>query len=266
METPHFLTTYASVQLYISFTTLYNMSDTTDTKAVGVLNVKRRTWKAEPEAEASTQNDRPDDAVAAGEAAPEPEVILPSHGGDDVGARRAGEGDVLVPGSARAYLRGRDKQVNLEKRVNTRRVVTAPGDVNQTSAFTSGVTGAVLRDSISYLNHINGKKYNQALGYSMRTERSSAADVKSRLAAVRAKAAAAGSKASVGTDDRAARIAAKLAEFDKATVQAAEAKKQQAAGKKRARAEAAAAEEDGVAAEMPGDMAAILGFTSFGKK
>ena len=36
----------------------------------------------------------------------------------------------------------------------------------------------ILRDSASYLDHINGKYHNRALGMSMRVERSTADDVR----------------------------------------------------------------------------------------
>ena len=39
----------------------------------------------------------------------------------------------------------------------------------------------ILRDSASYLDHINGKYHNRALGMSMRVEKSTVDDVRTRL-------------------------------------------------------------------------------------
>ena len=45
-------------------------------------------------------------------------------------------------------------------------------------------TGVVLRDSSSYLDHINGKKQQKALGLSMRVERSTAGERPPRVFAL----------------------------------------------------------------------------------
>lgn len=47
------------------------------------------------------------------------------------------------------------------------------------------VCDCVLKDSLAYLDHINGKWHNRALGMSMRVEKSSVEQVRSRLDALK---------------------------------------------------------------------------------
>jgi U4/U6.U5 tri-snRNP component SNU23 len=46
------------------------------------------------------------------------------------------------------------------------------------------VCDCYLKDSLTYLDHINGRKHQRALGYSMRTEKSTKQEVSSRLKAM----------------------------------------------------------------------------------
>ncbi len=46
------------------------------------------------------------------------------------------------------------------------------------AGYYCSVCDCILRDSASYLDHINGKYHNRALGMSMRVERSTADDVR----------------------------------------------------------------------------------------
>ena len=46
------------------------------------------------------------------------------------------------------------------------------------AGYYCSVCDCILRDSASYLDHINGKYHNRALGMSMRVERSTADQVK----------------------------------------------------------------------------------------
>ena len=46
-----------------------------------------------------------------------------------------------------------------------------------------------LRDSVNYLDHINGKKHAKKMGFSMRVERSSVGDVKDRFKSLKRKSA-----------------------------------------------------------------------------
>ena len=54
-------------------------------------------------------------------------------------------------------------------------------DTGEGLGFKCKETGVILRDSMSYLDHINGKKQQRALGMSMRVERSTVDQVKARF-------------------------------------------------------------------------------------
>ena len=59
----------------------------------------------------------------------------------------------------------RDYKKELEARVGTKTIVNL--DTGEGLGFRCKETGVILRDSIAYLDHINGKKQQKALGMSM---------------------------------------------------------------------------------------------------
>ncbi len=96
-------------------------------------------------------------------------------------------------GSERAYLRARTQLVDTDSKVGKIEIVK-PGAA--AGAGESGPTGpgywcetckCLLKDSSSYLDHINGKKHQRALGFSMRVERVGLDAVKERIAALKQK-------------------------------------------------------------------------------
>lgn len=67
-------------------------------------------------------------------------------------------------------------------------VVTISSIGQQQGGYWCEVCKCLLKDSIAYLDHINGKKHQRALGFSMRVERSSVSSVKGRLDTLKAAA------------------------------------------------------------------------------
>jgi U4/U6.U5 tri-snRNP component SNU23 len=96
-------------------------------------------------------------------------------------------------GSDRAFLQSRSHLVDTDSKVGKIEIVrpgAAAGDGN------SGPTGpgywcevckCLLKDSSSYLDHINGKRHQKNLGFSMRVERVGLDAVKARIAALKQK-------------------------------------------------------------------------------
>jgi hypothetical protein len=70
----------------------------------------------------------------------------------------------------------RDYKKELEARVGTKTLVNL--DTGEGLGFKCKESGVILKDSMAYLDHINGKKQQKALGMSMVVERSSVEQVK----------------------------------------------------------------------------------------
>ncbi|CAM9658409.1 unnamed protein product, partial [Choristocarpus tenellus] len=84
-------------------------------------------------------------------------------------------------GSQRAYLKTRVQKVDLFSRLGKTQVVTAASTPSQQGGWWCETCKCNLKDSINYLDHINGKKHQRTLGYSMRVERSTVSQVKDRF-------------------------------------------------------------------------------------
>jgi len=74
---------------------------------------------------------------------------------------------------------GNDLQI--DKMVGRTMVVTSNTALAQQGGFYCSVCDCVVKDSISWLDHINGKKHNRALGMNMRAERATLEQVQERL-------------------------------------------------------------------------------------
>jgi U4/U6.U5 tri-snRNP component SNU23 len=182
-----------------------------------VANVTRRTWdadayekKARARQEAaegassiSTTGGRKKRDLTNDHDDPEPASSGPSKPEEDekeefVPAER---GAVGPDGSDRAYLKARKARVDLDSKVGTSEIISAEAaattrlygeDADPSKGAGDGVvkTGVgwhckvcdcFLKDSHTYLDHINGRKHQRKLGYSMRVERSSKDQLLSKL-------------------------------------------------------------------------------------
>ncbi len=105
--------------------------------------------------------------------------------------------------SKRAFLRARREKVDLESKLGTSEIInpetaalsstiddSTSSGVSITDGVTKGVGGVgwhckvcdcFLKDSLTYLDHINGRKHQRALGYSMRIAKSTTQEVVSKL-------------------------------------------------------------------------------------
>ncbi|KAL9685352.1 hypothetical protein QQ045_022801 [Rhodiola kirilowii] len=81
----------------------------------------------------------------------------------------------------RKPLKHRDFEVNLESRLGKTQVVTPVAPLSQQAGYYCSVCECVVKDSANYLDHINGKKHQRALGMSMRVERASLEQVQERF-------------------------------------------------------------------------------------
>ncbi|KAJ3669296.1 hypothetical protein LUZ60_011246 [Juncus effusus] len=122
---------------------------------VGVDNTFRRKFNKEEILEKARQRDEKDDG---------------KHKSKDKG-----------PPVQRQPLKHRDYEVDLESRLGKTQVITPIAPLSQQAGYYCSVCECVVKDSANYLDHINGKKHQRALGMSMRVERSSLSQVQQRF-------------------------------------------------------------------------------------
>eukprot|EP00501_MAST-03F_sp_TOSAG23-6_P000560 GSMAST32.ASY1.ANO1.581.1 assembled CDS len=129
----------------------------------GALNVQRRTWDKEEyakkakERESSKKSGSNSIFVAAAEGLPKP------------------------AGSTRAYLQPRKHAVDVEKNLNKSLLVNANTPIMKGGGFWCPVCECLLHDSHFWLCHINGRRHQRKLGFTMRTERSTVESVRERF-------------------------------------------------------------------------------------
>ncbi|ERN14255.1 zinc finger matrin-type protein 2 [Amborella trichopoda] len=149
----------------------------------------------------------------------------------------------------RKPLKHRDYEVDLVSRLGKTQVVTPIAPLSQQAGYYCGVCECVVKDSANYLDHINGKKHQRALGMSMRVERASLQQVQDRFEILK-KRKVAGSFTEQDLDDR---ILKQQEEEEERRRQRRERKKEKKKEK---------AVEDDVE-EGDTDMAAMMGFGGF---
>ncbi|KAJ3114514.1 zinc finger, matrin-type 2 [Nowakowskiella sp. JEL0407] len=77
------------------------------------------------------------------------------------------------------FMQAREDQVDLESNLNKSVLVNLAS--GKQPGFYCEVCDCVLKDSVNYLDHLNGQQHHLKLGVTMRTVRSSVSDVKARL-------------------------------------------------------------------------------------
>jgi len=88
----------------------------------------------------------------------------------------------------RGSIKARDYKLNLDSRRGKSQIVGAVGGLSQQPGYYCSVCDCVLKDNLAYLDHINGKGHNRALGLNNnKVEKSSASAVKDRMAELKRK-------------------------------------------------------------------------------
>jgi U4/U6.U5 tri-snRNP component SNU23 len=167
------------------------MSHLSKTKQVA--NVERRTWDVEAyEQKALARQQPPRDSGHNEEAV---NGKIPDAATKEE-FQAAPKGAVGPEGSQRAFLQARKRKITeIDNRVGTSvslSVEEATGSKKEAIKLSDGVksTGVgfhctvcdcFLKDSMTYLDHINGRKHQRKLGFTMRVERSTESDVLNKL-------------------------------------------------------------------------------------
>jgi U4/U6.U5 tri-snRNP component SNU23 len=179
-----------------------------------VTNVTRRTWDTETyekRAQARQQELEQQNSVASSsskktDGAAAAAAAIPLAGDEKEEFRPAAAGSIGPEGSKRAFLKARSGKVSdIDSRIGTTEMVSAEAaartkalddssassmDKSQGAVVKTGigwhckVCDCFLKDSHTYLDHINGRKHQSKLGYSMRVERSTKQDLAAKLSAL----------------------------------------------------------------------------------
>ncbi|KAK3739598.1 hypothetical protein QZH41_011213 [Actinostola sp. cb2023] len=148
----------------------------------------------------------------------------------------------------RKLLKKRDYEVDLESNLGKSVVITKNSTMSQSGGYYCNVCDCIVKDSINFLDHINGKKHQRNLGMSMRVERSSLDQVKKRFETNKRKREEEKQKSDYDLDER---IAILKEEEEQRKQQRKDFKKEK---KLKVQQEA----------EIDPEMAAMMGFSGFG--
>jgi U4/U6.U5 tri-snRNP component SNU23 len=194
--------------------------------------------------------------------------------------QRASQDAVGPEGSDRAFLKSRRGKVDIDTKVGTTELVSAEAAATSSTAAEDGIGSGVvktgigwhckvcdcfLKDSLTYLDHINGRKHQRKLGFSMRVERTSKDSLLNKLSQL--------TKRKEVEEKRATEVdpadGPNYDEIVKAKDGEAQQRKEERAEKRRERKQRLVEkdegeEDDDESPQIDPGMAAMMGFSGFG--
>ncbi|GBC05309.1 hypothetical protein RclHR1_06170013 [Rhizophagus clarus] len=157
--------------------------------------------------------------------------------------------------SAREFLKARTEKIVLDANLNKVQVVQSTSIASKQPGFYCKLCDCVVKDSVNYLDHINGKKHQRNLGVSMKVERSTLEQVKNKLTSLKKKE----ETSQEYNLDAQVELLQKQEEEEKKRR-----KERKKAKKKGESSKNAVKEEDNPEGEVDPEMAAMMGITGFG--
>mmetsp|Transcript_44930 Transcript_44930/g.70421 ORF Transcript_44930/g.70421 Transcript_44930/m.70421 type:complete len:217 (+) Transcript_44930:158-808(+) len=210
---------------------------------VGTLQVQRRTWDVDEyqkKAEDRRAQEDADEAAA------------------DAASKKTFSGTIVQRDHLDVSRSRKGNQVDINALVGKTQVVTGNTPIQQSGGFYCTVCQCLVKDSISWLDHVNGKKHNRALGMNMRVERSSVEQVQKRFKTVKPS----DRHAAKPVDSERSALEELDAKIDALREEEERAKEAKRDAKKAKRDEAEAAKKEGLADGFE----EMMGFGGFGNK
>ena len=149
-------------------------------------------------------------------------------------------------------------RVDYGARVGKKEVVSLVGDRSKQGGFYCAVCDILMKDSLAYADHLNGKMHLRLLGMSQRVERSTVGSVKGKLAALKRQREA---KSTTDPEKEYEQKIARLMEEDEERKRK---RKEAKLEKKKKEREEREREEEENKQDVDEDLMAAMGFSGFG--
>uniref|UniRef100_A0A1I7RWI2 Matrin-type domain-containing protein n=2 Tax=Bursaphelenchus xylophilus TaxID=6326 RepID=A0A1I7RWI2_BURXY len=206
-------------------------------KAAESLN-HRRTWdKTEYEIKANERAQRDKEQAEALKKGKKVKVLLP---------------DGSKPPPPKKLLEARKEKVDLESVVGKQQVINKTSTTENTGGFYCDICDCIMKDSVNYLDHINGKNHQRNLGFTMKVKRSTVDDIRERLNMKKHERMSEKRKAEQNTEEDLKEEEAKLADLKR--------QRKEQKGKKKARMD----EEEGEEPPVDDELMKMMGISGFG--
>merc|ERR1740130_1962355 len=92
---------------------------------------------------------------------------------------------IPLPASQRTFLQMRKQNMDLDKNLGQHRVVTTHTIKPMQGGYWCSVCECLLKDSSTYLDHVNGRRHNRNLGMNMKVDKIGIDRIKDKLKSLR---------------------------------------------------------------------------------